>query len=109
MEQLETKEERYFKKCMKDSQYTAYGKTYVRVGDAVKQLERMYPKTEFALLRRQSLTDNKWAHLIIPAFYVESYVKSHNYVDEDRWFSIIGSYRAIREEQNYLMERNRNA
>jgi|TARA_B110000285_G_scaffold45757_1_gene51190 ArsR family metal-binding transcriptional regulator len=109
MEQLETKEERYFKKCMKESQYALDGKTYVRVGDAVKQLERMYPKTEFALLRRQSLTDNKWAHLIIPAFYVESYVKSHNYEDEDKWFSIIGSYRAIRKEQNYLMEMNRNA
>ena len=109
MEQLETKEERYFKKCMKESQYALDGKTYVRVGDAVKQLERMYPKTEFALLRRQSLTDNKWAHLIIPAFYVKEYVSSHNYEPEDNWFCVEGSYRNVRTEQKYLIQVNKSA
>ena len=109
MEQMELKAERYFKKCLADSQYQEDGKTYVRVGDAVKQLERMYPKTRFALLRRKSLTINKWAHLIIPAFHVEEYVKNHNYEDEDNWFSIEGSYRDVRTEQQYLIQVNMSA
>ena len=106
MEQLETKEERYFKKCLNESQYQEDGKTYVRVGDAVKQLERMYRKTVFALLRRQSRTNNKWAHMILPAFHVEGYVQNHNYEDEDNWFALEGSYRNMRKEQQYLIQVN---
>ena len=108
MEQLETKEERYFKKCVDESKYEdEEGRNWVRIGDAVKQLERMYPKTDFALIRRRS--DTKWIHLMIPAFYVETYVREHNYEDKDDWFSVVGSYRSLKKEQKHLMEMNINA
>ena len=104
----EQKATKYFGKCLEESKYEDEdGRRWVKVGDAVSQLERMYPKTEFALLRRRS--DTKWIHVMIPAFYVETYVREHNYEDEDDWFSIVGSYRNIKKEQRHLMEMNRNA
>lgn len=109
MEPIETKEERYFKKCLAESHYQEDGKTYVRLGDAVKQLERMYPKTRFALLRRKSRTLNKWAHMILPAFHVEDYVENHNYEDEDNWFALEGSYYDMRKEQQHLIKVNMSA
>ena len=109
MNQMEEKAERYFKKCLKDNKYQENGNTYVKVGSAVKQLERMYPKIQYALLRRLSTISGKWVHLIIPAFHVEDYVKEHNYEEEDNWFSIEGSYREVRTEQKHLIQVNRSA
>lgn len=109
MNEMEQKAERYFRKCLADHEWKEDGKTYVRVGRAVKQLERMYPKIPYALLRRQSNMSGKWVHLIIPAFHVEEYVNVHNYEEEDNWFSIEGSYRDVRAEQKHLIQVNMSA
>ncbi len=107
MDQMEEKAERYFKKCLEDSKHTENGKTYVRISAAVRQLERMYPKIRYALLRRKQRNGNKWPHLIIPAFHVEEYVEEHNYEDADNWYAIEGSYRAVKEEQKHLISYNK--
>lgn len=108
MNEMEQKAERYFRKCLADNEWKEDGKTYVSVGRAVKQLERMYPKISYALLRRQSMS-GKWVHLIIPAFHVEEYVKVHNYEETDNWFSVEGSYRNMRAEQKHLIQVNMSA
>tara|TARA_B100001769_G_scaffold138957_1_gene108716 strand:- start:3236 stop:3568 length:333 start_codon:yes stop_codon:yes gene_type:complete len=107
MNQMEEKAERYFNKCLADNQYTDNGMTRIKVSAAVRQLERMYPKIRYSLLRRKQRNGNKWPHLIIPAFYVESYVEEHNYEDADNWYSIEGSYREVKKEQQHLIAYNK--
>ena len=83
----------------------ANGERRVKIQQATRDWANHYPNESCALVkRRNSLANEKWCHLLMPEFYVETYTKNR-YEDAD-WFAVIGNYEEVREEQLHTIEAN---
>jgi len=100
--------EKYWKICMDDNTYVEDGLHRCKIQRAMKQWAERFPQESFALVKREAPTSrNGWVHLILPAFYVDTYAQEHRY-EPDTWYAITGNYEKIMEQSRALCEANRN-
>lgn len=96
--------ENYWQECLEENTFYEDGANRTRIQWAVEQWHNRFPHETFALVKRSSsMTRSGWVHLMLPAFYVETYTRQHNY-DDGEWFSITGPYYEILNERKSLID-----
>ncbi len=103
------KSEEYFERCVARHTYFGEdGRQRVKIQEATKDWATRYPQELCAIVKRRRTTDvwqDKWYHLLLPEFFVETYTTRHNYGDND-WFALVGNFEDVRQEQLHTIEAN---
>lgn len=98
--------EKYWKICIEENTFFEDGLRRTKLQWAVEQLYERFPKESFALVKRaEPKSRHGWVHLVLPAFYVDTYTEGR--YEPDTWYSITGNYQHIIAERNALCQANK--
>jgi hypothetical protein len=96
--------EKYWNKCLQENSFKENGRYLTKIGLAMEQWNSRFPREPCALIKRVSSAKSGWGHVMVPAFYVDTYVKEHNY-DGEEWYSVAGSYAQVKLERAYITKK----